>query len=92
MSLPVEIVVTDVDALHRAIKYRSWYDAMPEGLETGDRFHENVSDVINELLPDFNALYEVDGVIGIDVCFDNGAFSLYVEMDDGTKEIPFVIK
>lgn len=92
MSLPDKIIVTDVEALQQAIKFQAWYDAMPEGLETGDHFHENVNDCISELLPDYSDLFDHDGVNSIGLRSFEGGISVEVSLDDGTtKDIPFSI-
>ena len=45
LQMPAE----DFEKLRQAVV---WYDAMPAFLEVGDRFHENMSEKMDDLLPE----------------------------------------
>ena len=44
----IQMPAEDFEKLKAAI---TWYDAMPAFLEVGDRFHENMSEELDNLLP-----------------------------------------
>ena len=65
----------DFDKLKAAI---TWYDAMPDFLEVGDRFHENMSEEMDALLPDIPEI-ESDDYFSLGVVEQEGELILTLQ-------------
>lgn len=65
----------------------TWYDAMPKFLEVGDRFHERMSEEIDELLPEMEELDSDDWYMSnIDVVANTLVMTLTSTIDLNVEE------
>lgn len=82
-----QIIPVPVDNFVKLKQTIEWYDKMPSFLDVGDRFHENMSEEIENLLPAIDELDNQDYYNGgIEVVDGKMFMTLVHELDPG-KEI-----
>lgn len=71
----VQMPAEDFEKLKEAVM---WYDAMPAFLEVGDRFHENMSEELDALLPEIPEI-ESDDYFSLGVMEQEGELILTLQ-------------